>query len=146
MTDQQAGFSFKRHNRNNRTVAILICIYACLAGLVIFLDAALWIVILLVLATLPALWDVFHDTTAGVSMGASELRWHSGSREGRVKLSEVEKFRFDTRWDFSVRVSALLKSGKRLRLPTESLPPHRELETLLQDAGFTVERHHFRVF
>ena len=59
---------------------------------------------------------------------------------------DIDRFRFDTRWDFSVRVSIVLHSGKRIRLPDESLPPHRDLETLLNQAGIRVERHHFTVF
>ncbi len=145
MTNPQSDFEFNRHNRDGRTVAILIIIYSGLAGLVVFLDAAIWVITLLALATLPALLDVIHDTTAGVALEGAELRWHSGKRHGQINLAEVEKFRFDTRWDFTVRVSAVLKSGKKLRLPTESLPNHRELETLLINAGCTVERHHFRV-
>lgn len=139
-------FRFTRQNRNPRTVLALIVIYAVLIGMMILLDAVWWLMALLALATLPALWDVIHDTSAGMELTDDTLRWHSGKREGVLDLSEVDRFRFDTRWDFSVRVSAMLKSDKRLRLPDESLPPHKQLEDLLKQAGFAVERHHFRVF
>ncbi|WP_171096863.1 MULTISPECIES: hypothetical protein [unclassified Ruegeria] len=139
-------FEFTRQNRNQRTVTVLICIYAVLVGLIIVLDAAWWLMGLLALATLPALWDVAMDTRAGMSITDDKLSWYSGKREGSLALAEVKKFRFDTRWDFSVRVSAILKTDKRIRLPDESLPPHKQLEIVLQSAGFDVERHHFRVF
>lgn len=137
---------FKRHNRNSRTVLILIAVYAALGSLVIFLDAAWWLVGFLSLATLPAVWDVVHDTSAGLTLDDKYLRWHSGKRQGAVPMQDVDFFRFDTRWDFSVRVSLVLVNGKRIRLPDESIPPHQQFETLLQQAGYRVKRHHFTVF
>ena len=98
------------------------------------------------LATLPAVWDIIQDSNAGLNLDQDQLRWHSGKRQGEIDLRDVDYFRFDTRWDFSVRVSMVLASGKRIRLPDESLPPHRQFESLLQQAGFRVERHHFTVF
>ncbi|WP_424833094.1 hypothetical protein [Ruegeria sp.] len=140
------AFTFTRHNRSQRTIVILICIYAVLIGMVIVLNAAWWIMALLALTTIPAVMDVARDTTAGIELGQDTLKWHSGGREGQLKLAEVKRFRFDTRWDFSVRVSAILQSDKRVRLPDESLPPHCEFEDVLKQAGFAVERHHFRAF
>ncbi|TMV07944.1 hypothetical protein FGK63_10865 [Ruegeria sediminis] len=139
-------YRFVRHNRAPRTVAILIAVYAALASLIILFDAAWWLVALLALATLPALWDVFTDTSAGLSIEDGELRWFTGKRSGRLALGEIEHMRFDTRWDLSVRVSACLDSGKRVRLPDEALPPHRQFEQVLSDCGLNVIRHHFRVF
>ena len=140
------AFTFTRQNRNQRTVLILIGVYAMLIALMILLNAVWWLMALLALTTLPALWDVIKDTSAGMELTDETLRWHTGQRRGQLKLSEVDRFRFDTRWDFSVRVSAVLKSDKRVRLPDESLPPHKQFEMVLNQAGFAVERHHFRVF
>ncbi|UWR01828.1 hypothetical protein K3740_12210 [Ruegeria conchae] len=140
------AFTFTRQNRNPRMVLILIGIYAVLTGLIVLFDAVWWLIGLLALTTLPALWDVLQDTSAGMELSDGTLRWHTGQRRGTLDLSTVKRFRFDTRWDFSVRVSAILKSEKRLRLPDESLPPHKQLEEVLQQAGIAVERHHFRVF
>lgn len=139
-------FRFTRQNRNPRTVLILICIYAALIGLMIVFDAVWWLMALLALTTLPALWDVAKDTDAGMELTDDTLRWHSGQRQGELNLPEVDRFRFDTRWDLSVRVTAVLKSDKRVRLPDESLPPHKRFENVLTQAGFAVERHHFTVF
>ncbi len=139
-------FAFSRQNRTQRAVLTLICVYALLIGLVILLNAAWWLMALLALPTLPALADVLKDTSAGMELTDKALRWHTGKRQGEIELSDIDRFRFDTRWDFSVRVSAVLKSDKRLRLPDESLPPHKQFEEILNQAGFAVERHHFRVF
>ncbi|KIC47041.1 hypothetical protein RA28_04855 [Ruegeria sp. ANG-S4] len=146
MTEPAQTFVFKRHNRSQRAVIVLICVYAALGGLLVIFDAVWWLVALLALTTLPALWDVVQNTNAGVQLDDQEISWHTGQRKGDIPLVQIEKFRFDTRWDFSVRVSAILKSGKRVRLPDESLPPHQQFEGVLKDAGFAVERHHFRVF
>ncbi|WP_254055870.1 hypothetical protein [Ruegeria sp. EL01] len=115
-------------------------------ALVILFNAAWWLMAFFALATLPAVWDVFHDTQAGLILEPEQLRWYSGQRQGEIDLSDVDYFRFDTRWDFSVRISLVLHSGKRIRLPDESLPPHREFEGLLSQEGYRVERHHFTVF
>ncbi|WP_170400367.1 hypothetical protein [Ruegeria arenilitoris] len=139
-------FTFTRHNRTPRTILILICVYAALAALLILFDAAWWLVGLLALSTLPALWDVVHGTRAGMTLDHDRIKWFSGNREGEIPLADIDYIRFDTRWDFSVRVSLVLASGKRIRLPDESTPPHKEFEITLQEVGFRVERHHFTVF
>lgn len=138
--------TFTRHNRAPRTIAILICVYGALIALVILFDAAWWLVGLLSLVTLPALWDIAQNTRAGLSLNDNTLSWHSGKRQGQIDLSDVDYFRFDTRWDLSVRVSLVLNTGKRIRLPDESIPPHRAFEDILKQAGFRVDRHHFTIF
>ena len=138
-------FRFTRHNRTPRTILILICVYAALVALLVLLDAAWWLVGLLGLTTLPALWDVAHGTRAGVSVDQNGVQWFSGKREAEVPMADLDFIRFDTRWDLSVRTSLVLKSGKRIRLPDEATPPHREFETALQQAGLRVERHHFNI-
>ncbi|WP_170758812.1 hypothetical protein [Ruegeria lacuscaerulensis] len=139
-------FTYTCRNRSPRTVIILICIYAALLALVIQFDAAWWLMGLLALATLPALWDVARNTSAGLVLDQGKIRWFSGTREAELSLSEIDHVRFDTRWDLSVRLSLVLKSGKRVRLPDESTPPHRDFEPILQMAGLRVSRHHFTVF
>ena len=137
------GFTFTRHNRAPRTIGVLIAVYVALGALVMLFDAAWWLVVVLVLPTLPALWDILKNTSAGLSLDDQDLRWFTGGREAQIDCSDIDFFRFDTRWDFSVRVSVVLASGKRIRLPDESSPPHKMFEKALQDAGFRVERHHF---
>lgn len=147
MTAQDgSAFKFVRNNRSPRNMTILACVYAGLLALIILYDAAWWLIGLLALGTFPALWDVARNTEAGLWLDPPVLRWHSGARHGDIELPDIDYFRFDTRWDFSVRVSVVLVSGKRLRLPDEAMPPHKQLEDALTRAGFRVERHHFMVF
>ena len=139
-------FSFTRQGRSPRTLAVVIVIYAVLVMAVLLVDAAWWLMAALALFTLPALWDLYADPSAGVQLNKDRLDWHSGRRSAFVDLNEVDHMRFDTRWDFSVRVTAMLRDGKRVRLPYDALPPHRDFEIALQKQGLRVVRHHFTKF
>jgi hypothetical protein len=139
-------FAFSRSGRTPGTMAILILIYATLIGAIILIDAAWWPMAGLALLTLPALWDLWRDPSAGLRLDNDRLDWHSGRRTGSLALHGIDHMRFDTRWDFSVRVTAVLSDNKRIRLPYEVLPPHRSFEKTLSAHGITVERHHFTIF
>lgn len=141
-----APFEFHRQGRSRRAVLALAISYGLILVALLVFDAAWWLMALLGLCTLPALWDVWRNPAAGLSLSSDALTWHSGRRRAEVPLSEIDHMRLDTRWDFSVRATAVLSNGKRLRLPYESLPPHRSLEAALQARGIRVERHHFNVF
>ena len=140
------SFVFSRNARTWRTGLILIAVYAALLAAILWLDAALWLMALLALPTLPALADLWRNPSAGVTLDARQLDWHSGARHATLHLNEIDHMRFDTRFDFSVRVMAVLTSGKRIRLPDESLPPHKTFEAELTARDVRVERHHFVVF
>lgn len=140
------AYCFSRRGRSPRLLGLLICIYGALLAAIVLYDAALWLMALMVLPTLPALYDLYTDPEAGLRLDGSTLHWHSGRRRGAVTLDEIEHMRLDTRWDFSVRVTAVLNSGRKLRLPAESLPPHRLLESEMLARGLRVERHHFTRF
>jgi len=140
------AYSHARRGRSPRLMGVLICIYAALIAAILVYDAAWWLMALLALPTLPALYDLYADPEAGLDLDDSTLRWHSGRRRGELALAEIDHMRFDTRWDFSVRVTAVLTTGRKIRLPAESLPPHRALEAALQARGLRVERHHFTLF
>ncbi|MBK0328674.1 hypothetical protein I5535_15390 [Rhodobacteraceae bacterium F11138] len=140
------GFEYIRHGRTARMAGLLLGIYAVLAGAVVFLDAAWWLMAGLGLLTLPALWDWYANPSAGVRLTETHLFWHSGRRQGQLALSEIDHMRFETRWDFSVRVSAVLHNRKAVRLPYEATPPHRVFERQLQARGLTVNRSHFTIF
>lgn len=139
-------FVFTRQGRSQRTLAVLIAVYAVLLGLILLVDAAWWVMALVALLTLPALWDVYRNPSAGVTLNDTELTWHSGRRRGTLDLAEIEYMRFDTRWDFSIRVSAMLAGKKRVHLPFECVPPHRAFEAAFQARDITVKRSHFSFF
>jgi hypothetical protein len=140
------AFEFTRQGREPRTVVVLILVYSVLLAAIIAIDAAWWLMAALALLTLPALWDLWKDPSAGLRLDRQRLDWHSGRLNGTLVLSEIDYMRFDTRWDFSVRVTAVLNTAKRIRLPDEALPSHRAFEAALDARGIRVERHYFTVF
>ncbi|MFC3615563.1 hypothetical protein ACFORG_17540 [Lutimaribacter marinistellae] len=137
---------YTRRNRSPRNVAVVILWLAGLGALGLFFGAAWWLLGLLAVPVLPLVWDIWADTAAGLELDDAGLHWFSGRRQGTVGLSEIQRLRFDTRWDFSVRVTLILTGDKRVRLPQEATPPHRAFEAALQARGLDVERHHFTVF
>ncbi|MBJ6370007.1 hypothetical protein [Sedimentitalea arenosa] len=139
-------FTFTRQGRSRRTLSVLILVYAGLIGLIVAVDAAWWVMGLLALLTLPALGDLYRNPSAGVRLDDNQLDWHSGRRKGTLDLAEIDHMRFDTRWDFSVRVSAMLTGEKRVHLPFECVPPHRDLEAAFQTRDIPVKRTHFSFF
>ena len=62
-----------------------------------------------------------------------------------VAFSEIDHFRLDTRLDFSVRATVVLRSGRKIRLPFEATPPHQAFEDALTARGVTVKRFHFQL-
>ena len=138
-----APYAYVRHGRSWATlIAVLGVWIACLVALLVF-DAAGWIIALILLFTLPALWDLWSGTNAGASLDTRALHWHSGARTAEIPLQEIDHIRLVTRFDFSVRAAVVLTSGRKIRLPAEATPPHRAFETALQAHGITTQRHHF---
>lgn len=141
-----ADYSFSRRGRSPVAMLAAGGWLAALLVLWLVLDAALWLVALLALPVLPALWDLIRNPLAGINISQNRIEWFSGGLSGEAELSEIERVRFDTRWDFSVRATLILRSGKRIRLPQEATPPHTEADAEFQKRGLPTERHHFTAF
>ena len=127
----------------------LLAILGALGGILVLwavFGAMLWIIIVLGAFTIPALWDMLSNRTSCLDLSQHEISWKSGSTSGYFPLIKIEKIRLDTRVDFSVRVTLLLKDGTKLRLPYDCLPPHKQLESALIARGIATERHHFSPF
>ncbi|NNE52666.1 MAG: hypothetical protein HKN30_09720 [Sulfitobacter sp.] len=138
-----APFTYHRQGRGRRLAAILLVIWVALVYLWAALDATPWILGFLALFTLPGLNDLIRNPSAGLSLTDETLSWHTGRRSAEIPLEEVDYVRLDTRLDFSVRATAVLKTGRKVRLPFESTPPHQAFEETLKDRGIRTERHHF---
>jgi hypothetical protein len=139
------GFSFEQHARNRKTLLIVVGVWAALFAALVWLDAAPWIVVFLWAFTLPAVYDLIRNPKAGLHLDAHTLSWFSGRRAGEIDLSEIAHVRLDTRLDFSVRVTAVLVSGRKIRLPFECTPPHQAFEDALVARGVKTQRHHFQL-
>lgn len=138
-----APFVHQTSGRNRRTIGVLVTVYAALAFVLVFLQAAPWIVALLTLPTLPALWDIASNRPSGLRLGDGKLSWYSGKRRWEIPFDQIDHLRFDTRLDMSVRVSAVTPDRQRIRLAYDALPHHRALEAAAIAQGLRVERHHF---
>ena len=138
-------YRFIRQARRPGTALAVAGTWAALLAARVFLDAASWLMALIALFTLPALWDLIRNPSAGLTLDTEALHWHSGQRSASVALDEIDHVRLDTRLDFSVRASVQLRSGRKIRLPFESTPPHLAFEAALQERGIKVQRHHFQL-
>lgn len=141
--NEQDTYAHINYGRNRRTLITVALIYLALIAAIVLIDAALWLMAGVALFTLPALWDLYANPSAGVTLTDKDLHWFSGRRQADIKLSEIDHMRFDTRLDFSIRVSAVLAGKQRIRLPYDALPPHLEFEDAFKARCVKTERHHF---
>jgi len=138
-------FVFERAARSTTTALVLLGVWAALLAAWVWLEAAGWIIGLLGLFTLPAVFDLSRNPQSGLQLDARTLRWHSGRRSAEVTLEEIAHIRLDTRLDFSVRASVVLRTGRTVRLPFESTPPHQAFEDALNARGVKTMRFHFQL-
>ncbi|MGB3246991.1 MAG: hypothetical protein WBB25_20855 [Sulfitobacter sp.] len=144
-SDTPPAYRYRRPPRRFVTTVIVVLVLAALLAAWLWFEAAVWLVIALALFTLPALYDIAMDPAAGLDLDADAVHWFSGRREAEVAVSEIDHIRLDTRLDFSVRASVVLRTGRKIRLPFEATPPHAEFENALNAAGIKTMRHHFQL-
>lgn len=120
-------------------------IWLGLIGLWLGLEAHPMIVAFLALFTLPACWDLVTDPASGLSLTTDTLSWFSGKRHADVLLSEIDHVAMNTRLDFSVKVTLVLDTGAKIRLPFEATPPDQAFETALAAQGVKTKRTHFQL-
>ncbi|THH39029.1 hypothetical protein E4Z66_05585 [Aliishimia ponticola] len=138
-----APYRFTRAGRSWTGVVSVAVVWALVAAAWLRWDISPWIGAVLLAFTLPALWDLWRGTTAGLRLDDSGLHWHSGRRAGHAALDEIAHMRLVTRLDLSVRAAIVLTSGRKLRLPAEATPPAQDFEAALTTWGITAQRHHF---
>ena len=137
---------WQRHARTPRLALIVLAVYAGLAALWLGFQAAPWVIALLALPTLPALHDLWRNPVVRFDLDEETLSWSARGRSTTLALPRIRRARFDTRWDFSIRVTLFLNDGQSLRLPPDVTPPDRSLDAALTARGIPVERQHFRFF
>ena len=136
-------FVWERQGRNPVTLYAVLGTWALLIALIVLVDAAPWLMGIIALFTLPAVYELYANPAAGLSIDGDTLSWFSGKRRATLDRAEVQHVRLDTRLDFSVRATAVLTGGRKVRLPYESTPPDKLLEAALNAHGFQTQRHHF---
>jgi len=138
-------YHFRRTGRNPRTIIGVITVFGCLIAGHMILDVSRWILITLSIVTIPALWDIISNRQSGLSIAGNRLQWWSGTRHCEIDCTDIDHMRFDTRFDFSIRVSAVTCHNQSIRLPYDALPNHSLLEKACHEHGLRTERHHFTV-
>lgn len=141
-----AAFTYQRQGRDRRTALVVIGIWTVLVSAWALIDMAWWLVLLLAAFTLPALWDHYANPLSGLVLDDNRIAWFSGKRRADVALEEIDHVRLDTRLDFSVRATLVLRTGAKIRLPFEATPPHEAFEEALKTRGITTKRFHFQLF
>lgn len=131
------------HARTAWAAAVVLAVWTGLVALWLLLDAAAWIVLGLMLFTVPAALDFARGRRAWLRLDHHALAWGSGRQGGEIALRRIDRVRFETRLDLSVRVRVVLDTGQRVILPQDSLPPPQQLQAGLDAAGIRTERHHF---
>ena len=139
------SYTYESQGRTPKSIAALVAMVFILIGLD-YIGTVWWILVIVAMITLPAAIDVFKNVTARLELTDKELFWKNRSQEVTIPLHEIEKVRFDGRMDLSVRVSVVLVDGRKLRMPYDAMPPHRDLEAALQAHDICTERHAFTVF
>jgi hypothetical protein len=136
-------YCFATTGRNWTTLIVVACVWCGLGALVAWIDMAPWLAVIIVLFTLPALYDLISARASGLTLDDATLSWHAGHASGDVTLTKVKLIRFDTRLDLSVRLTIVPHVGPKVKVPFEATPPHRAFEEELNARGITTERHHF---
>lgn len=139
----QGAYAYEHSGRNPRTLATVGCIWVLIGAAWAWLDAAVLVVGLVAFATVPAVYDYASGRRSGVRIAPDTLSWYSGRRTGEAVLEAIDHIRLDTRLDFSVRASAVLSTGRKIRLPLEAIPPADIFQEALSARGIKVQRHHF---
>lgn len=136
-------YRYETTGRNRKTAVALGLVWAAIVLAILRLDASLWLMGLIALCTAPALYDLVAGRRSGVTLSDAGLSWFAGRRTGDITWDRISHMRLDTRLDFSVRASAVLTSGRKVRLPLECTPTPDVFEGALSARGIKVERHHF---
>lgn len=129
--------------RGPRAFVVLGLWWGALGLGIVAIDLALWIAIPLAAVTLPALWELIRGTKAWIEITPGGIGWGSGKREGFVARGEIDRLRFDTRLDFSLRLTIVTVGVSRIRLPYECIPRAARLKAALDAHGYPHEHHHF---
>ena len=138
-----APYSFETTGRNRKTALTVVTIWCAILTAIVLFEASLWLMGGIALCTLPAVYDLAAARRSGLTLTDTGLSWFAGPRTGNISWDQISHMRLDTRLDFSVRASAVLTNGRKIRLPLESTPAPDPFEKALTMRKIKVERHHF---
>jgi hypothetical protein len=139
----QPAFAYETSGRNWATLITVLVIWGVVAALVVWIEMSVVLAGIVLMVTLPALYDLITARAAGLTINDTTLSWHAGVKTGEINVKKIKHIRFDTRLDMSVRLTAVMHVGQKVKIPFEATPPHRAFEAELESRGIKTERHHF---
>ena len=136
-----------RHETRGRSLRTALAVAAALLLLfgLYLVGTLVWLLAVFALFVVPAVLDLLRNPIGRFELTERELNWETPRLSAALPVAQIAKARFDTRWDFSVRVTLILHDGRKLRIPQDVMPPHKALEEAFKACGVPTERHHFRV-
>ncbi|MGB7317785.1 MAG: hypothetical protein WBC85_07445, partial [Planktotalea sp.] len=111
------AFHFERRARSPRAIFFIALWWAAIALLHFAIQANPWILLLLALVSLPAIYDLGANASAILTIDAQHIAWRSGQRGATCPRAQLQKVRLDTRLDFSLRMTLIPHQGRKIRLP-----------------------------
>ncbi|MEM6636186.1 MAG: hypothetical protein AAF667_09865 [Pseudomonadota bacterium] len=140
----QQPFEYGYDARTPRAVLSLAAVLAGIIAMRVVFSAALWLVIPLVLLTVPAVWDVWRGHHGRLWIDERAIGWRTAGRaEQSVALGDIDKVNMRVGLDFSQRITLRLTDGTRRKVPLEVTPRGRAIEHRLAERGVTVDRGFF---
>lgn len=136
-------YLYETTGRNWTTLITVALVWVAVTLLVVLVQMSPLLALIAVLVTLPALYDLISARASGLQLDDVTLSWHAGAKTGEIAIKKIKHIRFDTRLDLTVRLTAVLHIGQKVKIPFEATPPHRAFEAELETRGIKTERHHF---
>lgn len=133
-------FQFARRARRPGALALVATALGFLGFLVFGVVAHPVLIAVYALLISPAIWEIFRNARASLTLDSDAIAWQSGGRGHAVALADVDRVNLRTTLDFSQRATIHLKTGQKLRIPAECLPGGRALDHALDAQGVTNSR------
>ena len=139
----EPAFAFRREGRSSGTAFLLAAIYAVLAWLWYALAISPVVLGILVLVTLPAIYDLIANPQSSFLLDHETLQWRHGRREVSLPRGEIRQLHINLRLDRSVKLIVELESGRKIRVMQPVIPPLDLLENGLSAQGMPFQKHPF---
>jgi hypothetical protein len=137
------AYRFSRQARRPFGIAMVAVAVLGLVLLIFALDAAPLVIAVFALIVAPAIWEVARNSESRLVLDDATLGWSSGARKGEIPLDQIDEVVLSTTLDFAARARVLTKSGQKVRLPMECIPPGRDLDAELERRGVRHRRSMF---
>ena len=144
-TPPMTPFVHTHQGRNKRLIITLALVTASIIAAWLLLDLSPWIAGVMLLFLLPGAWEVATNPKSTLEIDATTLSWSGPNGTHSLLLAALKEVRFDTKLDFSVRVTLIQNDDRKIRIPPDTLPHHKTLEEALTQRGVPCPRRHFHL-